>query len=115
VPAIEHGSTRGGRWLRDRRLRIALWIAVIEGVLVIFDVIPGWTALLVGAAIVAFYLLVGRNLRSDMGRDASWTAAMSQVVVALVPVLFFFISALAVVALAVLAIVALIVLFSDRR
>jgi hypothetical protein len=114
-PALEHGSSRSGRWLRARRLRIALWIAVVEGVLVVFDVIPGWTALIVGAAVIAFYLFVGRNLRNDVTRQASWTAAMSQVLVALVPVLLFFISALAVVVLAVLAIVALVALVADRR
>jgi hypothetical protein len=115
VTAIDHRSTRAGRWLRARRLRIALWIAVVEGVLVVFDVIPGWTALIIGGAILGFYLLVGRNLRSDAARHASWVAAMSQVLVALVPVLLFFISALAVVVLAVLAIVALIALVADRR
>ena len=112
---VDHGSTRAGRWLRARRLRIALWIAVVEGVLVVFDVIPGWTALLVGGAVLAFYLLVGRGLRSDAARHTSWVAAMSQVLVALIPVLLFFISALAVVVLAVLAIVALIALIADRR
>jgi hypothetical protein len=115
VTAIDHRSTRAGRWLRARRLRVALWIALVEGVLVIFDVIPGWTALVVGGAILAFYLLVGRGLRSDAARQASWVAAMSQVLVALIPVLLFFISALAVVVLAVLAIVALVALVADRR
>ena len=30
---IEHGSTRGGRWLRDRRLKVALGLAIVEGLL----------------------------------------------------------------------------------
>ena len=34
--AIEHDSSRAGRWLRQRRLRFALWIAVIEAVLAAF-------------------------------------------------------------------------------
>lgn len=112
---VDHRSTRAGRWLRARRLRIALWIAVVEGVLVVFDAISGWLALVIGGAILAFYLLVGRNLKSDAARQASWVAAMSQVLVALIPVLLFFISALAVVVLAVLAIVALLALVADRR
>ena len=29
--AIEHGSTRPGRWLRERRLRLTYWIAAVEG------------------------------------------------------------------------------------
>lgn len=115
LTAIDHRSTRASRWLRARRLRIALWIAVVEGVLIIFNAIAGWLALIIGGAILAFYLLVGRNIRSDAARQASWVAAMSQVLVALVPVLLFFISALAIVALAVLAIVALLALVADRR
>jgi hypothetical protein len=113
--AIEHRSSAAGRWLRARRLRIALWIAVVEGALIVFDVIPNWIALVIGALILAFYLVVGRDLRSDAPRQASWVAAMSQVFVALVPVLLFFVSALAILVLAVLALVALIALVADRR
>jgi hypothetical protein len=113
--ALEHGTTRAGRWLRPRRLRIALWIAVVEGVLVVFDQIPAWTALLAGFAVIAFYLFVGRELASETGRQLSWIAALSQVFVALVPVLVFFVGVLAVLALAILAVIALLALFADRR
>jgi hypothetical protein len=114
-PALEHGTTRAGRWLRARRLRIALWVAVVEGVLVLFDAIPAWVALLAGAAVVAFYVFVGRELTSDTGRQLSWIAALAQVFVAFVPVLVFFVGVLAVIALAILAVVALLALFADRR
>ena len=36
---MEHGTSRTERWLRARRVRIALWIAVIEGILVVVHVI----------------------------------------------------------------------------
>ncbi len=114
-PALEHGGSPAGRWLRARRVRLALWIAVAEGVLVVFDALAGWLALLIGAAVIVFYLLVGRNLTSDIGRQASWIAALSQVFVALVPVLLFVVGALALVAVGVLALVALAALFADRR
>jgi hypothetical protein len=114
-PALEHGTTRAGRWLRARRLRIALWLAVAEGILVVFDAIAAWLALVVGLAIVGFYVVVGRDLRWDAARHVSWIAAAAQIFVAFVPVLLFFLSALAVIALALLAVVALLVLFADRR
>ena len=114
-PALEHGTTRSGRWLHAHRVRVALWIAVVEGVLVVFDVISGWAALGSAAAVVAFYLLVGRNLASRVARDASWTAAVSQVFAALVPVLVVVVGAVAVFALAILAVVALAALLADRR
>ena len=53
LPVVDPRVSRTGRWLRERRLRLAVWIAVIEGLLVVFDVIPGWFALVVGAIIVA--------------------------------------------------------------
>lgn len=113
--AIEHGSTRTGRWLRENRLRIALWIAVVEGVLVLVDVIPWGIALAIAAALILFWLFIGRELQVDSARQSSWIAAASQVFVVLIPVFVFILKAVAVVALAILAIVALVLLFRDRR
>ena len=114
-PVLEHGTTTTGRWLRERRLRFALWIAVVEGLLVVFHVIPRWLALLAVLGALAFYWLVGRRLTVDTGRQASWILAVSQLFVALVPVLLFLVTTLAVIALAILVLVALIALFADRR
>jgi hypothetical protein len=113
--ALEHGTSRAGRWLRARRLRIALWIAVIEAVLVVFDAIPGWIALLTAAIVILFYVVVGRELRADAVRQSTWILAMSQVFVALVPVLVFVVGALALIAVGVLALIALFALFAGRR
>ena len=115
VLVVEHESTRGGRWLRRNRLRLALWIAVAEGALVLFDVIPGWTAFVVAAALIAFYLLVGRRSRLDVVRHASWTAAVSQVLIALIPVLVALLTFAAFAVLAILVLVAVALLFFDRR
>ena len=114
-PALEHASTRPGRWLRDRRTRIALLVAVIEGVLVVMGVVPEWIALAVAAAVIVLYLAYGRRLRADSGRQLAWIAALSQSLVALIPLLLFVLTALAFLALAVIAIFALIALFADRR
>ena len=112
---LEHRSTPGGRWLRSRRLRIALAIAVVEGLLVVLDVVDWWLAVLVAAAAIGFYVVAGRDLRSYTARQLSWIAAAAQALVVLVPVLVFVISGLAIVALVVLAIVVLALLFADRR
>jgi hypothetical protein len=113
--ALQHGTSRTGRWLRATRLKLALAIAVVEGILVVTDVIPGWLALVVAAGVILFYLVVGRGLRSDAVRQVSWIGAASQVFVALVPVLFFVVGALALIAVAILAVIALVALFADRR
>ena len=112
---LEHQSTAGGRWLRARRVRIALAIAVVEGLLVVLDAINWWLALLVAAVLIGFYLAAGRDLRWYTLRQVSWIAAASQALVVLVPVLVVVISWLAIVALAVLAVIALILLLADRR
>jgi hypothetical protein len=112
---IEHGTTRGGRWLRERRLRLAIWIAIAEGLLIVFDLIPGWTALTVGAIAVAFYVFLARHVWSDSVREASWVAAASQVLVALVPVAAFLLTAVAFLVLVVLALGALALLLANRR
>ena len=112
---IEHGSTRGGRWLHGRRIRVALWIAVVEGALVAFHVIPWWIAVLAAAALVAFYFWVGRALPSDTARQVTWIGATSQALVALVPILVAVVGTLALVAVGVLAVLALVALFAEAR
>lgn len=112
---LEHRSSRTGRWLRERRLRIALWIAVIEGILVVFHAIPRLAALVGAAILIAFYFLVGRDLRSGLARQASWIAAASQAFVALVPLLVIVVGTLALIAVGIIAVLALFVLFADRK
>jgi hypothetical protein len=112
---LEHRSTPGGRWLRARRLRIALGVAIVEGLLVVLDVLDWWVAVLVAVAAIGFYFVAGRDLRSYAGRQVSWIAAAAQGFVVLVPLLVVVVSWLAIVALVILAVVALVVLLADRR
>jgi hypothetical protein len=114
-PVLEHGTSLVGRWLRENRIRLALAIAVSEGVLVAFEVINGWAALIVALLLLFLYITYGRKLRWDWAREASWIAATSQAFVALVPVLVIIIGTLALIGVAVIAAVALVLLFSDRR
>jgi hypothetical protein len=112
---VEHGSTPLGRWLRARRLRIAAWIAVGEGVLVLIHAVPRLLAIVLAAAVILFYFAFGRQLRPDSLRQVSWIGALSQALVILVPILAALLWGVAVVALAVLAVLALVVLLQDRH
>src|ERR671936_897519 len=112
---VEHGSTPLSRWLRAKRLRIAAWIALAEGVLVLIHVVPRIPALILAAAILLFYFGFGRHLRADSLRQVGWIAAASQALMILVPVLAALIGGLAIIALVALAGVALFVLLQDRR
>ena len=115
-PIIEAGGTRVGRWLRGRRVRLALWVAVIEGLLVALTPdLTKWTVLVIGAILLAFYMVAGRNMSWDVGRQLSWIAAAAQAL-ALRGVIFAFVFKLvAIVAIVIFALVALAYLFSDSR
>jgi hypothetical protein len=115
LPAIEHGSTRGGRWLQDRKLKLALGLAVLEGLLVAVDVISAWVAIVVAIAALVAYFGWARGQSVPWLRDTAWVVAVWQAVVLLVPVLVVVVGTLALVAVAAIAVVALVALFSDRR
>jgi hypothetical protein len=113
---IEAGSTRGGRWLRQRRLRIALWVAVVEGIIVAATPdLSRWTVLVIGVVVLGFYVLAGRNMSWDVGRHLSWIASASQAMAILVVLFFFIFEWIAIAAIACLAIFALLYLFSDHK
>jgi hypothetical protein len=112
--AIEHGTTRSGRWLRERRLRITLWIAAAEGLLYLFHALHWWAAVALAIVAVSFWWYVGRANRSDMLRQLSWIFAASQLLVLCVPIALAVVKALAIGVIAILAIVALFFLFKER-
>ena len=112
---IEHGRNRLGRALREHRVRIALLVALVEGILVLVGEIPWWSVVLVAVVAVVVYVSGGRKAGREEVREASWILAVSQLAVVLVPALALVLTAFAVVALVVLAVVALVVLLRDRR
>ena len=115
-PAIEGGSSRAGRWLRERRLKLALWIAVFEGIIVaIRGDVSRWTVVILAALVLVIYMLVRDNIRWDAARQLVWIIAASQVLALLVVILAFIVGAIALVLVALFAIVALAYLFSDLR
>jgi len=115
-PMIEAGSTRIGRWLRERRVRIALWVAVVEGLIAAFSHDIGrWTILTLAVVVLAFYMVAGRQMRWDVGRQLSWIAAASQALAILVIIFAFVLKLVAIAAIVVFALIALVYLFSDRK
>ena len=115
-PIVESGSTRVGRWLGERRIKLALWVAVVEGLLVAATPdLTRWTVLVIAVIVLAFYVLAGRTMRWDVGRQLSWIAAASQALAILVVILAFIVGLVAIVLVALFAIVALAYLFSDYR
>jgi hypothetical protein len=112
---IEHGSTRFGRRLRANRLRIALIVALAEGILVLVGSIDWWVVVVLAIVAVTLYVMAGQTADREELREGSWILAVSQVAVVLVPVFALVLTALAVFALVLIAAVALAVLLLDRR
>lgn len=112
---IEHGETPAERRLRSQRGRIALGIAVIEGIVVVAGGMPWWVAIVLAIIAVAVYLAVGRADRRSRVRSVTWIAAASQLIVVVVPALLAIALALAVVVLVLAAIAVLVALLLDRR
>ena len=112
--AIDHGSSRSGRWLRGRRLRLTLWIAAAEGLLYLFHVLHWWEAAVLAVIAVVFWWFAGRSSRSYTVRQASWIFAATQLLVLCVPLALGLVKAVAVAVIALLAIVGLFLLFSER-
>jgi hypothetical protein len=111
---IEHRQGRFGRWLHERRVAIAVWIAVIEGLLLIVHAIPRLLTLAIAVLIVVAFFWLGHRLRPGALRDVAWIAAVSQAFVMLIPILAIVVGTLAFVAVGVLAVLALVLLFTSR-
>lgn len=116
-PVVEHRSTRAGRWLRARRLRIAFLIAVVETLLILppIDALGWFPVLAIAVAVFAFYFFVGRKSRFDTVRELSWTAAVSQLLPVFVPVIVVIVGTLVIVALVAVLLIVGVILFLDRR
>lgn len=108
--------SRAGRWLRERRTRIALWIAAIEAVLVaIFHDVSRFTVFALAIVAVLTYVYAGRKTRSDAFHQTSWIFAISQLLAALAAVFAFIIFWSAIIFVAIFAVIALFYVFTDRR
>jgi hypothetical protein len=111
---IEHRESSLARSLRRNRLRLALGLAAVEGILVVAGAMPWWAVVVLAAAAIAVYVGYGReHPRADV-RQAAWIAAVSQLVVVLVPIAVVVATAVAVALVFVLAVVALVVLLRER-
>jgi hypothetical protein len=112
---IEHGESRLARRIRHNRYKVALAIAAIEGILVLAGAIPWWLVVVLALGTLAAYVMWGREHESADVRVVTWTAAVSQLVVVLVPVLAGALVVLAAVVVVACAALALVALLLDRQ
>jgi hypothetical protein len=114
-PAIEAGERGRGNWFRERRLRLALLIGLVESLLVVWGGLGWFWVLALAAAAVALYAFVSRRPRFQGLRDVAWILAASQLIAVMVPVLWAVAKVFAVVILVAMAALLLLMLLMDRR
>jgi hypothetical protein len=113
---VEHGTSRYGRWLRARRLRIALWIAAVEAILVaVFHDVSRWTVIGLAVVAVGIYVAAGRDSRHDTVRQTTWIFATSQLLAVIAAIVAFIVFWTAIILVVVFALLALFFVFTDRR
>ena len=111
----EHAHTRNKPFYAQTRVKIAISIAAVEALIVaISHDWSKWTVIVIAIPIILFYLLAGRMLESDLGRQISWIAAASQALTVIVVLLWYWIEVLTFITAAVFAVIALYLLFVDR-
>jgi hypothetical protein len=112
---IDGDSSRAGRWLRTRRIRIALWLAVFEGIVVAIKGESKWVVAVIAALVLIIYAALRDRLNWDAGRQVLWIVAASQVLALLVAIFAFILESIAVILVVIIAVAALVYLFADLR
>lgn len=109
-PASPHKS-----WLRENRLKIALGIAIAECLFVALEEdFSRVTVIVIAIPVVLFWLLAGRTLESELGREISWILAMSQALAVAAAVIAILVPAIALVLAGILAAAVVYLLYHER-
>jgi len=111
---IEHESSHGGRWLREHRVRTALWIAVAEVILAALTAtVSRYVIIGLGLITIPIYLIWGKDQRGAI-RQVSWIAAASQALAIVAVLMAHFIGTFVLILAGIFAAVALFLIFADR-
>ena len=112
---IDHGSSRAALWLQHKRTRIALWVAAVESLVVLFSHdITKWTVIVL-AVVAVLAWLGGRESRSHIVRQVLWIFAASQLLAVIGVILAWIVKWAVIMAVVVFAVLGLVYLFLDRR
>ncbi len=102
-------------WLRENRLKVALGIAIAECLFVALEEdFSRVTVIVIAIPVVLFWLLAGRTLDSELGREISWIAAMSQALAVVAAIIAILVPAIALVLAGILAAAAVYLLYHER-
>ena len=109
-PRSEHG-----RWFYARRLKIALGIAVLEGIFIAFaNDFSQWTVIIISIPVIAFSVFAGLSLNSDTGRQLAWIAAASQAFTVILCVVAKLIGKTSLIVVGIFAAIAVVLLIGEK-
>lgn len=108
----EPAATPRHSWL-DRRAKIALVVAAVEGLLLLLGSLSKWLVIVVAIAGLALWFLRGKDMKPGLWKDILWVIAVSQLLIILAAIVSFFIDTLILILLGVFVAVALLLLFYD--
>ena len=113
--AAEPRPTSAGRWIAARRIKLALAIAVFEGIIVAFAKdFSSWTVIVISIPIIAFYLFAGRTLQSDTWRQVAWVLAASQAFAVLLAVIALTVKLWVLIIVGIFAVIALVLIVGEK-
>jgi hypothetical protein len=111
---LDNPDSKPGRYLRQNRLKLALWIGAIEGTLTLIGVIPHLAVYLLAIVAIVWFVAAGRKYTSPSARSITWIFAASQAIAVLIPGALHLLKGLAIAAIVIAAVAGLILLFSER-
>jgi hypothetical protein len=112
IPPDERGFAAT---LRRIRLRAAIGIGIVLGLLALFGGLSKWILVLVAIGLVVFHFNVGRQLRYATLRQVSWIGTFGVTLGALLPAIIGFV-AFSVILIGMIALlIALMLLMGDRK
>ena len=101
--------------LRRFRLRAAVILGIVLGLLALFGGLSKWVLVLVAIGLVVFHFNIGRSLRYGTLRQTSWIVTFGVTLGALLPAIIGFV-AFSVILIGMIALlIALMLLLGDRK
>lgn len=115
IPAMADQATPRRRgFFSDTKVKIALVIAGLEGLLLLFGRLSRWVVIAVAIPLILLYLIGGRDMKPGLGKTILWVVAVSQVLVIIAAILAFFIGLLFLILLGIFAAVAFLLIYMDQ-
>jgi hypothetical protein len=104
-----------GGWLHYHRVRIAAWVAALEGLVVLFSHdVTKWTVIVL-AVVGTVGWLAGRESRSNIIRQILWIFAVAELLAVILVIFAWILKWVLVLGVVVLAVGGLAYLFLDHR